>query len=210
MAKQFRQPSGPAGSRIGIIMNNGNEILYDFTASAMQLQPDERILEIGFGNGKFFNKLFSKANNLHISGIDFSDIMLKEAREKNQAAIANGKLQLEFGNSEELPFADNSFDKVFCINVVYFWDDPLKHLQEINRVLKPGGQFYATIRSKSTMEMLPFIQYGFITYSEEDWKSVIHKTPLRFVKSERINEPTIEYDDKPFQMYSLCLVAEKK
>ncbi len=78
-----------------------------------------------------------------------------------QTNIADGKLILQLGSSDKLPFADNSFDKVFCINVVYFWDEPQKHLQEISRVLKPGGKFYATIRTKESMELMPFTKYGF-------------------------------------------------
>jgi ubiquinone/menaquinone biosynthesis C-methylase UbiE len=208
-AKQLRQPHGAAGIKVGIIMNNGNEVLYDFTLSSMQIEENESILEIGFGNGKFFNKLFSKAGNLTIAGIDYSETMLKEACEKNQASIASGKLALQQANSDRLPFADNSFDKVFCINVVYFWNDPQKHLEEINRVLKPGGKFFATIRSKSSMELMPFTKYGFTKYTEEEWKEVVKKTPLNFLKTERVDEPPLNFENAPLNIYSLCLVAQK-
>ena len=209
-AKQLRQPHGAAGVKVGIMMNNGNEILYDFTCNVMQMENNESVLEIGFGNGQFFNKLFSKAENLKVTGIDFSETMLKEAEEKNKTTIASGKLTLGFGNSDHLPFADNSFDKVFCINVIYFWDQPQKHVEEINRVLKPGGKFYATIRSKQSMDLMPFTKYGFTKYAEQDWKEVLNKTPLNFLKTERLTEPAMEYDKQTLNFYSLCLVAEKK
>ena len=208
-AKQLRQPQGAAGVKVGIVMNNGNEVLYDFTFSTMQVEENETILEIGFGNGKFFNKLFSRAANVKISGIDYSETMLKEACEKNLASIKNGKLLLQQGNSDHLPFADNSFDKVFCINVIYFWDDPEKHLEEINRVLQPGGKFYATIRSKSSMELMPFTKYGFTKYTEEEWKEVLNKTPLNFLKTERFDEPPMNFKNAPLNIYSLCLIAAK-
>ncbi len=208
-AKQLRQPHGTAGIKVGIMMNNGNEVLYDFTLSAMQIEENDTILEIGFGNGKFFNKLFSEAGNLKIAGIDYSETMLKEACEKNQASIVSGKLTLQQGNSDHLPFEDNSFDKVFCINVIYFWDNPQQHLEEINRVLKPGGKFYATIRSKSSMDLMPFTMYGFTKYTEEEWKEVLNKTPLRFLKTERVDEPPMNVENAPLNIYSLCMIAEK-
>ena len=160
MAKQLHRPSGSVGHKVGEMMNKANEFLYDFTSSKMELADNQTILEIGFGNGKFFDKLFSKANNLKITGLDFSETMLKEAQKNNSKSIADERLILQLGSSNNLPFADNSFDKVFCINVLYFWDEPQKHLQEISRVLKPGGKFYATIRTKESMELMPFTKYG--------------------------------------------------
>ena len=210
MAKQLRRPSGAAGRKVGEMMNKANEFLYDFTLNTMQPANNEAILEIGFGNGKFFDKLFLKANSLKITGLDFSETMFKEAQENNSKSIANGQLTLQSGSSDNLPFAGNSFDKVFCINVVYFWDAPQKHLQEISRVLKTGGKFYATIRTKESMQMMPFTKYGFIAYNEEEWKQLVNKNHFNFLKTERVDEPAVEFENKSFQVHSLCLIAEKR
>jgi ubiquinone/menaquinone biosynthesis C-methylase UbiE len=209
MAKQLRKPSGTVGHKVGAMMNKANEFLYDFTLDNMQLNSHQTILEIGFGNGKFFDKLFAKANNLKITGIDFSETMVAEAQENNQSNIAEGKLQLQPGISDNLPFADNSFDKVFCINVVYFWDEPQKHLQEVSRVLKPGGKFYVTIRTKESMELMPFTKYGFTAYDEEKWKHLINQNKLNYLKAEHVYEPEVEFENKSFSARSLCLIAEK-
>ena len=210
MARQLRKPSGPVGHKIGEMMNKANRFLYEFTSNTMELSDNQSILEIGFGNGKFFNTLFSKANNLKITGIDFSEKMYAEAHKNNEHSITDGNLKLHLGSSDNLPFPENSFDKVFCINVVYFWDEPKKHLQEINRVLKPGGKFYASIRTKESMALMPFTRYGFTGYDEEEWKQLINKNPFNFLKAERIAEPAVEFENKPYQVHSLCLVAEKK
>jgi ubiquinone/menaquinone biosynthesis C-methylase UbiE len=210
MAKQLRQPSGPVGHKVGEMMNKANEFLYDFTSATMELSDNQTILEIGFGNGRFFDKLFSKTNNLKISGLDFSETMFNEATKNNLSAIADGRLTLQLGSSDKLTFPDQHFDKVFCINVIYFWNEPQKHLQEISRVLKPGGKFYATIRTKESMELMPFTKYGFTKYTEEEWKLLVNKNPFNFLKTERINEPGVDFDNKSFEVQSLCLVAEKK
>lgn len=209
LAKQLRKPSGVAGHKVGEMMNKANGFLYDFTSDTMQLTDNEAILEIGFGNGKFFDKLFSKATNLKVTGIDFSETMFTEAKKKNTAYINDGKLQFQLGSSDNMPFADNSFDKVFCINVIYFWDEPQKHLQEISRVLKPGGKFYAVIRTKESMERMPFTKYGFTVYTEEKWRELVNNNKLNYVKAELVNEPSVEFKNQAFSIQSLCLVAEK-
>ncbi len=209
MARQLRKPGGAMGNKVGLMMNKANESLYDFTLDTMQLAPGERLLEIGFGNGKFFSKVFSKAADLHISGLDFSTTMVQAARVDNEQPVKENKLALVQGSSSEMPFADNSFDKIFCINVVYFWDEPQPHLQEIKRVLKPGGQFFATIRTKESMDQMPFTQYGFTKYTEQSWKEVIEKNGLRFEKATSLHEPELEFDGKPFVVQSLCLAAKK-
>lgn len=126
IAKQLRKPGGLLAGKVGNQMNKTNGFLYDFTVDSMQLKDSESVLEIGFGNGKFFDKLFSVANNLAISGLDFSSEMVKEAKANNPSATNSGKLDLRFGSSDHIPFADNSFDKVFCINVIYFWEQDRK------------------------------------------------------------------------------------
>ncbi len=209
MARQLRKPDGVMGKKVGEMMNKANSFLYDFTLGEMTLQSGEQVLEIGFGNGLFFEKVMTQAHALSLFGIDYSSTMVKEAANRNAVAIQNGHLQLITGSSDALPWSDNSFDKIFCINVIYFWDEPLKHLQEIKRVLKPGGRFYATIRSKESMDLMPFTQYGFTKYSEQEWQNRLEEAGLRFVAAAKKDEPPVEFKGEFLQIYSLCLVAEK-
>jgi SAM-dependent methyltransferase len=210
MARQLRKPSGKTGIKTGTMMNRVNEFLYDLTFHTMQVKDNDAILEIGFGNGKFFTALFSKAANLSLTGLDFSATMLREASENNRALLSAGKLVLTQGSSHKMPFTDNSFDKIFCINVIYFWDEPAAHLQEIKRVLKPGGRFFATIRTKESMAMMPFTKYGFATYTEESWNKLLLQNGLEPADCIQINDPEIDFNGKSFRGRSCCLVAEKK
>jgi len=207
-AKQLRRPSGLLAKKVGNKMNNLNDFLYDFAIDTMNIEDGDSILEIGFGNGKLFDRIFSKANNLKISGLDFSSNMVKEAIAHNQSTIASGKLILKYGCSDNIPFEDDSFDKVFCVNVIYFWEQPAKDLKEIYRVLKPRGMFYTAIRTKESMLRLPFTNYGFTLYGEEEWKNVLEANGFQFVKAEKVSE-TEELDGQQFELKSLCIVAEK-
>ena len=211
IARQLRKPGGLLAGKVGNKMNKTNSYLYNFTIEAMQLKSNEAILEIGFGNGKFFDKLFSTAANLKISGIDFSPEMVKEAARNNPKTTSNGTLSLKLGSSDSIPFPDNSFDKIFCINVIYFWQNPTAHLQEIYRVLKPGGKFYTSFRSKDTILQMPFANYGFIVYTQDEWISILNANHLHFVNVEKTqNEPDAVFNKQRYKAASLCIVVEKK
>lgn len=191
-------------------MNKTNNFLYDFTLDTMRIADNESILEIGFGNGKFFDKIFTVANNLKISGLDFSPEMVKEATSNNPSTTNAGKLTLRLGSSDNIPFPD-SFDKVFCINVIYFWERPVDHLKEIHRVLKPGGTFYTAIRTKETLEQLPFAAHGFNMYAQEEWITIMEANHLHFVAANKTqNEPDAVFDKQSFKVTSLCIVARKE
>lgn len=209
IASQLRQPHGEYALQIGDKMNASNSLLYNYTIEAMQLVDYDFVLEIGFGNGKFFDKLFAKANHLNISGIDFSAEMVKAATNNNQPLIQSNKLILKLGNSNQLPFADNSFDKIFCINVIYFWENTENHLKEIYRVLKPKGKFYTTIRSKESMLLMPFTKYGFNLYTETEWKHFLERNNFILSQSLKITEPEFELNSKNYSIESLCFIAEK-
>lgn len=210
LARQLRRPKGTLGHKVASKMNEANEFLYYFTLDQMEIQNGQSILEIGFGNGKFFDKLFNRAQHLQITGIDFSDLMVKAAIKNNEANIAAGKLSIVKGESDKLPFADNSFDIVFCINVAYFWDEPGKHLQEICRVLKPGGKLYITIRTRESIEKMPFTKYGFKSYTEDDWKLLAHQQNFLYKKGVLVSEPVIEHEGNEVRSQSLCMITEKK
>ena len=209
LAKQLRKPSGRIAKKVGKKMNESNESLYDFALEAFELSDGDHILEIGFGNGKFFNKIFSKKNDLKIYGLDYSADMINQARANNQGNINDGKLTLRYGSSDKIPFPEKSFDKVFCINVVYFWEEPGKHLQEILRVLKPGGKFYSILRAKESMLQMPFTKYGFVIYSQDEWESVLKNNHFTIDSVKKITEPELIFENKKYQNQSLCFIAKK-
>jgi ubiquinone/menaquinone biosynthesis C-methylase UbiE len=200
IAKQLRRPSGILAGKVGKKMNKSNGFLYDFTITGMNLKDNESILEIGFGNGIFFDEIFSKANNLKISGLDFSPEMVKEATANNSSTMKSGKLSLRMGSSDNIPFPDNSFDKVFCINVIYFWERPSEHLKEIYRVLKPRGTFYTSIRTKESLMQMPFAKYGFHIYTEDNWVKTLQTNHFHFVHTTKTeNEPDAKFNAKLFK-----------
>ncbi|RYD81064.1 MAG: methyltransferase domain-containing protein, partial [Sphingobacteriales bacterium] len=67
-------------------------------------------------------------------------------------------------SASKLPFKDQYFNKAFTVNTVYFWENPMAEMQEIYRLIKPGGAFILAFRPKHTMQNYPFTVYGFRMY----------------------------------------------
>lgn len=210
VARQLRKPSGDFAQQIGEKMNQVNEALYDLTLGVMQLEEGEKILEIGFGTGKFFGKLISKAKDLQVSGIDFSDKMVEMAKGNNLHAIDSSKLNIKLGRSDAIPFSDASFDKVFCNMVIYFWDQPGKHLKEVHRVLKPSGKFYTGLRTRESMLVFPFVKYGFNLYETEDWIEILGQNGFSYIDTQSRMDTELELKGNKLRLESCCVVAEKK
>lgn len=210
IAKQLRKPTGEFAGKIGKNMNRVNEALFDLTLGEMQPKDGESILEIGFGTGKFFEKLLSAARNLRVYGIDFSDKMVETAKGNNPSDIASGNLMVKWGQSDDIPYPDQSFDKVFCNMVIYFWEQPEKHLSEIHRVLKPGGTFYTGFRTKESMHYFPFVKNGFVLYEVDEWQEILKDNGFSLLHSRASTDPAIEVKGKKVRLESYCITAKKE
>jgi cyclopropane fatty-acyl-phospholipid synthase-like methyltransferase len=139
--QQFRQPKGLVGKFVSLVMRKMNNKIYDVIIDKMTIKDHETIFEIGYGHGIGIKKILDK-NDCQISGIDFSETMHKEASKRNQKYIKEGKAALFYGDflNQEMPA--QSFDKIFCLNVVYFWDDLEIPFSRIKNGLKKDGNFH--------------------------------------------------------------------
>lgn len=209
VAGQLRKPSGSFANQLAESMDRVNGEQYDLTLETMTLQDNESILEIGFGSGSFFEKLFLEAEGLHVTGIDYSQEMVDLAKAANRSLIGSGRLHLYKGSSDELPFDDLSFDKVFCNMVIFFWDQPENHLKEIRRVLKPGGTFYSGFRPRESMELFPFVQYGFRLYEQDEWSRLLEQHGFSVSEIVSRTDAPVEHHGEIYQLESVCISAEK-
>jgi ubiquinone/menaquinone biosynthesis C-methylase UbiE len=168
LAAQLRQPSGLFGKIVmGDLLNKGNEKINHLAVETLDIQPTDRVLDIGFGGGVTIEKMVKLIDTGKICGVDFSEPMVKQAKQKFKSLIESGKVSIEFADVNHLPFDDNTFDKVCTVNTIYFWEEPLVGLREIKRVLKSGGRLVVGIRSADKMKDLPFTQHNFRLYAPE-------------------------------------------
>lgn len=95
----------------------------------------EHILEVGVGTGKNFS---CYPSGTRVTAVDFSEVMLKLAKKKRSHEGIDVELVLM--DVQSLCYADNSFDTIAATFVFCSVPQPIKGLQELYRVCKPGGQ----------------------------------------------------------------------
>ena len=178
IAHQARQPSGRLSGIFAVYMNFGNNYLNKLAVQALDIQPNDHILDVGFGGGVALYKILKNIRGGLVAGIDYSPDMVKRGKRKFQKSIASGKMTLVEGNVTSIPFDNASFDKVCTINTIYFWPDPTAGLKEILRVLKPGGQLVVGVGAKDSMKKLRITRYGFSLYSEQELRALLTQAGL--------------------------------
>ncbi|THD61746.1 MAG: methyltransferase domain-containing protein [Bradyrhizobium sp.] len=137
---------------MAIANNEPNRLAID----ALDLQRDDRVLELGFGPGWSLRTIAARIPDGQVFGIDQSDRMLQQAANMNQAAIAKGRVVLSRGTFSPLPWIDSTFNKILLVNVAYFFDSNGQDMAEIYRVLKLGGRVVIYVTSRETMSKWPF------------------------------------------------------
>ncbi len=121
----------------------------------------KQILDIATGTGDLA-LMMSKLNPERIVGLDISPGMLEVGKEKIAKANLSDKIEMIVGDSEKMPFDNNTFDAITVSFGVRNFENLDKGLSEIHRVLKPGGIFVVLETSNPTK--FPFKQgYKFYT-----------------------------------------------
>ena len=123
----------------GVIMARAFRDTAAWVVELVDVQPESRVLEVGFGPGVGVQYAAHAAVRGFVAGVDCSQTMVKQASRRNAAAIAQGRVGLQRGMADSLPHEDACFDVAFAVNTVHVWPDSELGLHEMRRVLKPGG-----------------------------------------------------------------------
>jgi ubiquinone/menaquinone biosynthesis C-methylase UbiE len=190
VAGKYRRPTGFLGRLVGNVMARGNEHEARWTVLLLNIQPDQHILEIGFGPGVAIQYAAQKAVHGLVAGVDYSETMVQVARKRNAAGIRAGHVDLKHGEVLSLPYPDASFDSAFTIHCIYFWAKPLDGLQELRRILKPGGLLAVTIvpKDKWPEERTPPPDL-FTLYSDGEVVQLLSEAGFREVRVELYPRP---------------------
>lgn len=139
IVRQFGYPRGFWGGVAGWIMalRSSNRARNRWAVELLDIRDGERVLEIGFGPGLAIGWAASKGGI--VTGIDPSRVMLKQALRRNRRYVKAGLVDLRLERIEGLPDFSGSFDKILAVNSIQFWSQPFQRLQDLRRVLRPGG-----------------------------------------------------------------------
>ncbi len=138
----------------------GGEWVYETrkeTMDSVEAKPGERIVDVGVGTG--INLAFYP-DGCEIIGIDYCEAMLHKAIERAQE-LRGKRITLELMDVLSMTFPENSFDKVLSFYFLSSCRDPLRALEEIRRVCRPGGRLVIFDAIKSDIDEVAVVQYLF-------------------------------------------------
>ncbi len=110
-------------------------------ARAVALQGQGQAADLGCGAGYLVLEMARRAPGLRVTGVDLSDQLLEDGRQAARQSGLGERVDFRLGNVEALPFPDHSLDLVVSTLSLHHWSDPVAVLDEIARVLKPGGSY---------------------------------------------------------------------
>ena len=136
---QCRKPWWFPGRLIAGGMNLRHAGVTRWGLEHLTIGPAFTILDVGCGGGRTVRTLAEGAPERKVHGIDYSAASVATAKAENAALIRVGRVEIRQGSVSRLPFPDATLDLVTAVETHYYWPDPVRDLEEIRRVLKPGG-----------------------------------------------------------------------
>lgn len=184
----------------------GNSIRSHFEANRREtiealIEGGGKLLDVACGTGYYINQL---SDRFDCSGTDLSPKMVKVCQKK-------GLKNVQSANFNKLPFKDNSFDTLICINAFQYSNKPLLSLNEFSRVTKSGGDIILTIWNRYSLRSLlsfflkknTLVEANHFFYTFADFCKVIEPTNFGFIKKKN-------YNFGPWKMSSREISLDKK
>jgi demethylmenaquinone methyltransferase / 2-methoxy-6-polyprenyl-1,4-benzoquinol methylase len=133
-ARTLFAPLGPTYDRYAALLSFGQDPRWRrFLVSRVDVGPRQTVLDVATGTGAVARELVAQ-KGCTVVGLDQSPEMLAEARRRAPAGVT-----LMEGRAEKLPFPDGAFDALTFTYLLRYVDDPAATLEELVRVVRPGG-----------------------------------------------------------------------
>jgi ubiquinone/menaquinone biosynthesis C-methylase UbiE len=112
---------------------------HDELLAVLDVQPDDDVLEVGYGPGGLVRLLAERTRAGSIRGVDPSPEMRDQASRRNRRAVRAGRVHLDLGSADDTGLPDASVDRVVSVRNVALWPDLEAGVAELHRVVRPGG-----------------------------------------------------------------------
>src|SRR5712672_539730 len=184
-------------------MEHHHSDITEQTLALMDIQPEDRILDLGCGTGWASRRMARIASEGEVVGLDVADEMLRRAE---QASSAFRNVRYAWGSAEKIPEADNAFSKVLSVESFYYYADQGKALDELRRVMSPEAKLFILINlykdNHYSLRWVSELKVRVQALSESEYKALLEKHGFRNVEARRIPDrsPTPEtYSGKWFK-----------
>ena len=153
-------------------MNYTHAPLTNWGLKLVNVQDGWTMLDVGCGGGFTIRRLLKRSKDAQVYGIDISEESVTKARQVN-AEVLDKQVYVTQGSAEQLPYNDEMFDLVTAVETVYFWPNLPDCLQEVRRVLKPGGKFAIMVEVVDNDSKWTSIVDGMTAYTPEQLKTLL-------------------------------------
>jgi len=168
-------------------MEDHHSDITDQTIALMNIQPTDRILDLGCGTGWASRRLARMASAGEVVGLDVADEMLHRAQE---ASSDFNNIRYVWGSAENIPAIDGLFTKVLSVESFYYYADQNKALRELKRVMAPGGQLFILINlykdNHYSLRWVGELKVPVQELSEAEYMSLLERHGFRNVEAHRI------------------------
>ena len=141
LMEQGGHPKGLLGKIVGSLMNLNHSSIYRWGVESLTPDQGATVLDIGCGGGAAIKNLAAQIPDGTVYGIDHSAEMVDLAKRVNRSNVASGRVIVDHASVSDLPYPDATFDIATAFETIQFWPNLDGDLQEVHRVLKPGGTF---------------------------------------------------------------------
>jgi arsenite methyltransferase len=166
-------------------MEDHHSDITDQTLALMNLQPNDRVLDLGCGTGWASRRLARVA--AEVVGVDVADEMLRRAE---RASSGFGNIRYLWGSAEKIPAADNYFTKVLSVESFYYYANQGNALDDLRRVLAPGGKLFILINlykdNHYSLRWVSELKVPVQALSEKEYLELLRQHGFTKVRAERI------------------------
>ena len=168
-------------------MRSGHWDMTIQTIEKMELQGDESVLDLGCGNGWAVKELAKRLPHGKAAGIDISEKMIAEAREK-YADLP--QIEFSVSSADNLPFAADTFAHILSVESFYYYPELEPVLEELDRVLKPGGKFWCLVdlykENKYSMTWPEQLDVPVHALGEAEYRNLFENAGFQVPRQERV------------------------
>jgi arsenite methyltransferase len=168
-------------------MEDHHSDITDQTLALMDLQPNDRVLDLGCGTGWASRRMAKVVTAGEVVGLDVADEMLRRAEDASRGI---NNVKYVWGSAEKIPAADNHFSKVLSVESFYYYADQGKALDELRRVMAPGSRLSILINlykdNHYSLRWATELKVAVQTKSEAEYIALLKQHGFKDVQARRV------------------------
>lgn len=202
IAAQLRLPTGEQGLEMAALMASSNWPMIAHCIQHLELQANQRILELGHASAAHVDFLLKQQPGLFYQGLEISPLMHSHAQALNQQAIRQHQADFQLFDGVHPKLDQPRFDRIFSVNTLYFWSEPVQLLRALYQLAKPQCIFNLCFGEKRFMQSLAFSQYNFTLYDLAELEQLIAQTDWQILQpihaQDRVQNKLGDWVDRQF------------